>query len=114
MECRDSVSSQAGKGTLSSVHVLPAVFLRLTQLAQLLAVIFSVIRQARKNNGLLTEVKRHAAQVLGEERLHREPQRQTERHPSTDSISVPGLTSPWACFSPCPAPSVLWLVRVCV
>lgn len=74
VECRDSVPSQAGKGTLSSVRVLPAVFLRVTQVAQLLAVIL--------NNGLLTEVKRHAARVLGEGRLHGEPQHQTETHPS--------------------------------
>ena len=73
VECRDSVPSQARKGTLSSVRVLPAVFLCVTQLAQLLAVIFSVIRQARKNSGLLTEVNRYAARVLGEGRLHGEP-----------------------------------------
>lgn len=114
VECRDSVPSQAGEGTLSSVRVLPAVFLRVTQVAQLLAVIFSVMRQARKNNGLLTEVKRHAARVLGEGRLHGEPQHQTETHPSTDSISVPGLTSPWVYFFSCPVPSVLWLACVCV
>lgn len=63
----------------------------------------------------MTEVKSRVAALLGEGKLRVKPGHQREKRPNADFILISELTTLWEYFSSsCPAPSVLWLVCICV